>query len=180
MIRIATISSRTSEGLTEHVGNCLVALTARPDFDVCPSASIAEAPDADAYLLLGDDVRALAAQLEDAARSAASRLAATILMGVAPGFRSGSREIVPGTAVELLERFRLGGCFAPQALIAWAEAPSWFTGPKDLMDALNSNPFKAHQSSHYASWFVARGASLGDFLAAYVRAMARHGARQDV
>jgi len=169
-MRIATIVQPMSADLTAHASNCLTALTARPDFAIHPSKSIASAPDADLYLLLGDDIGTLSTEVNDAAKRSPSRLPATILAGVAPGFLRGLRDVTPGTAVELLERFRLGGCFAPQALMAWSEAPSWFTGPKDLMEALGSNAIKAHQSEHYAAWFSAPGPTLSDFLVAYVRA----------
>lgn len=172
MIRLAIIEGAMSEPLHSLAGRCIAELAAHPEFDVRRSPSVVGAPDADAYLVFGDSIDALAAELEDAAQRTPAKLTTTILMGVPPGFRPGSRDIVAGTAVELLERFRLGGSFAPQALVAWSDAPSWFTGSKDLMEGLGSNAFKAHQSPHYAAWFVAPGATLGDFLARYVRAAA--------
>lgn len=85
--------------------------------------------------------------------------------------------VADGTIAALLERHRLAGALAPEAIGAWREAPAYFAGPKALMNQLQSNALKALQTAHYAVWFAARGATLaellGNYLAALVAATAR-------
>lgn len=142
------------------------------------AVSIADAPAADAYVLVAGHRDAFAAELTDAAARAPDRLRRIVLLGAPIDFKLGFSQPAPGTIAELLERYRLGGSFAPQALLAWQEAPSHFSGPKALMHEFRSNEFKALQSENYANWFSTRGTSLADFLSRYLPALAAHAGRE--
>ncbi len=139
-------------------------LAARPNVTVRHVSSLLDTADADAWLVVAPTLATLLPELEAAAPE---RLARTLLVGPDLDF-GGVFTAPPGSLPEALERYRLAGAFAAQALLAWQEVPSYFAGPKDQMTRHNTNALKAAQSREYAIWFAARGASLDEFLVAYV------------
>lgn len=171
-MKIIAILRELPTSLRTEVDRVVGELRQREGFEVAIASSLVDAGPADAFLLCGDDHAALAAELSAAASVTPTRLARTLLVGPAPGFRSGRLDADPGTAVELMEKYRLGGCIGPKALTDWQDAPSWFAGPQHLMAQLRSNALKAFQSENYAIWFAARGATLVEFLASYLPALA--------
>lgn len=149
-------------------------LEVHPKFAVVRGRAVVDSLPADAYLLCANDVQVVTEELADVAARTPDRLSRVILVGAAHGLLRGAQESAPGTIAELMERYRIAGCLTPEALTSWREAPSWFAGPKDLMEPLGSNAFKAFQSENYALWFSAPGATIGDFLASYVAVLAAH------
>jgi hypothetical protein len=150
----------------------------RAGFVVRRAVTVADAPAADAYVLVAGHRDAFAAELADAAARTPDRLRRIVLLGAPLDYKLGFPLPAPGTIAELLERYRLGGSFAPEALLAWQEVPSHFSGPKALMPEFRSNAFKALQSDNYANWFSTRGTSLADFLGRYLPALAEHASRE--
>lgn len=124
-------------------------------------------------LWIDADIDALRTDLASASPAARRR---TIVMGIEPGFRLGNYDPPAGSLAELLERERLAGAFAPQAIVAWQEVPSWFAGPRALMSAARTNALKAMQTRGYAIWFAARGATLAEVLASYLPLAEQHAA----
>jgi hypothetical protein len=122
-------------------------------------------------LWVGRDLATLRADLAAASPAARRR---TIALGIPLDFRMGDYVPPPGSLAELLEQEQLAGALAPDGLVKWQQMPSFFAGPKALMEAAGTNALKAMQSRHYANYFGLRHDSLASFLVVYLPLVEQH------
>jgi hypothetical protein len=142
----------------------------RAELGATPADSLA---DSGVNLWVGRDLATLRGDLAAASPEARRR---TIVLGIAPGFRMGYPVPPPGSLAELMEQERIAGAVAPDGVVRWQQAPSWFAGPQALMEAAGTNALKAMQSRHYAMWFGLRHDTLTAFLASYLPLVEQHAA----
>jgi hypothetical protein len=128
----------------------------------------------DLTLIAADSVAT--AELCLARTSVASR---AILIGVASeGFEPGRLSQPQGSLPDLLERTGVVGAVPAPVLSAWSSKPTGFAGRKDLMEAMNTNCFKAFQSRNYCMWGRVPGNDLPEFLAVLAMVMRSNAAEK--
>ena len=168
MKRAVVVRRSLDATLNLRVDEVIRQLRTRGSYDLLDANSLVGAPEADVYLLCGDQLASLTAELTSVASTSPARLPRTLIVGAPFDFTHGSHRTPKDTVVELMELHRLGGWLSPDALTSWNEAIALFAGPQELMEEMQTNAYKAFQSDNYAVWFASRRESIEDFLAHYL------------
>src|SRR5689334_5544741 len=114
MMRINVIEHSIEAEWVSSIESLLATIGRSSDVGVYRVSRLPEGLDADAYLWIGRDREALIRELD---ASPESRVRRTVVIGLPLGYQFGKPHPAPGTIAGLLEERRLGGAFAPAALL---------------------------------------------------------------